>query len=238
MELDLLGSVALTISAAIAVTVLATGFGSDLTARIRIATWLAAWFVLVVALAAGRVLHDRPDLGVAGLGIALLLPMVVLIDRTLRSPTLRRGLDSVPLSVLVGVNAIRAFGALFVVLYAADRLPAPFAPVAGWGDVFIGLTAIPVAWLAYKKGVAAHGMVLIWNTLGSMDLIAAITLGVTSSPGPLRLIFAEPDSGIMTTLPWLLIPGFLVPLLMTTHLAVFYRMSRAHGLGPRASAAV
>jgi hypothetical protein len=30
----------------------------------------------------------------------------------------------------------------------------------------------------------------------------------------------------MTTLPWLLIPGFLVPLLATAHLAIFYRLAK------------
>jgi len=28
----------------------------------------------------------------------------------------------------------------------------------------------------------------------------------------------------MTTLPWLLIPGFLVPLLMSVHIAIFIRL--------------
>ena len=91
-------------------------------------------------------------------------------------------------------------------------------------------SAIPVARLAYKKGAAAHSAVLIWNSLGLLDLVAAVGLGVTSSPGPLRLIFAEPDTAIMITLPWLLIPGFLVPLLASTHLAVFYRLSQAESL--------
>jgi hypothetical protein len=31
----------------------------------------------------------------------------------------------------------------------------------------------------------------------------------------------------MSTLPWLIIPGFLVPLLATTHIAIFHRL-RAH----------
>jgi hypothetical protein len=156
-----------------------------------------------------------------------MLPIVVLSVRVFRSPALRRGLDSVPLSLLVGVNSIRTFGVVFLLLYAAGRLPAPFATVAGWGDIAIGLTAIPIAWLAYKKGTSAQSMVMIWNTLGLLDLIAAVGLGVTSSPGPLQLIFAEPGAGIMTTLPWLLIPGFLVPLLASTHLAVFFRLNRA-----------
>jgi len=40
------------------------------------------------------------------------------------------------------------------------------------------------------------------------------------------LIFAEPSSAIMTTLPWLLIPGFLVPLLFAVHIGTFVRLAK------------
>jgi hypothetical protein len=227
MTLDLLASIELTACAAIAVAVIAIGFGEDVLARVRIAAGLTAWFILVTVMAATEVLDYQHGLGVPGLGVAVMLPIVILGVRVLRSPSLLRALRAIPLSMLVGVNVIRVFGGMLLILYAAGRLPAPFAPVAGWGDILVGLTAIPVAWLTYKKGAAAHSTILIWNTLGLVDLIAAVGLGVTSSPGPLRLIFAQPGAGIMTTLPWLLIPGFLVPLLASTHLAVFYRLRSA-----------
>lgn len=230
MELDLLASIEMTVCAAIAVAVVAVGFGEDARARARIAIGLTAWFAIVTVLAAMEVFHFQHGLGVPGIGVAVTLPIIILSVRVLRSPSLHRALQTIPLFMLIGVNVIRIFGAMFVVLYAAGRLPAPFAPVAGWGDILVGLSAIPVAWLAYKKGAAAHSAVLIWNTLGLVDLIAAVGLGVTSSPGPLRLIFAEPGAGIMTVLPWLLIPGFLVPLLASTHLAVFYRLSQTESL--------
>ncbi|MBI3563273.1 MAG: hypothetical protein HY080_16335 [Gammaproteobacteria bacterium] len=226
MELDLLATIEMTVCAALAVAVLAIGFGGNLQARIRIAAGLAGWFILVTLLAAMGLFNNQHGVGVPGLGLAVLLPIVVLSVRVLRSPLLRRRLQTIPLSTLIGVNVIRIFGATFVLLYAADRLPAPFAPLAGWGDIFIGLTAIPVAWLTYKKREAAHTTVMIWNTLGLLDLIAAVALGVTSSPGPLQLIFTTPDASLMTALPWLMIPGFLVPLLASTHLAVFYRLGR------------
>jgi hypothetical protein len=60
-----------------------------------------------------------------------------------------------------------------------------------------------------------------------LDLVAAVGLGVISSPGPLHLIADEPGSALMTTLPSMLIPAFLVPLLAATHLAVFYHMRKA-----------
>jgi hypothetical protein len=137
-------------------------------------------------------------------------------------PRLREVLDRIPLTALIGVNALRVLGVVFVLLYAAGRLPAPFAPAAGWGDIFVGLTALPVAW-AVRKGVH-RGLVLAWNTLGLADLVNAIVLGVVSSPGPLQVFMDEPNAAIMSTLPWVLIPCFLVPLLILTHLAVFYRL--------------
>lgn len=227
MTFDLLASIELTACAAIAITALAIGFGKDVTTRLRIAAGLGAWFVLVTVMAATEVLDYRHGVGVPALGITVILPIVILCVSVLRSPSFYRALQAVPLSVLIGVNVIRTLGVMFVLLYAAGRLPAPFAPVAGWGDIVIGLTAIPVAWLAHQKGAAAHSTILTWNTLGLVDLVAAVGLGAVSSPGPLRLIFAEPGSAIMTTLPWLLIPGFLVPLLASTHLAVFYRLRKA-----------
>ena len=132
----------------------------------------------------------------------------------------------VPVALLIGVNTIRILGVVFLVLHAAGRLPGPFAPVAGWGDIFVGLAAGPLAWWAHKKPLPARPAVWAWNVFGLVDLVAAVSLGATSAPGPLRLIFAEPGTAMMSTLPWLLIPGFLVPLLACTHLAIFYRLVR------------
>ncbi|HET8761753.1 MAG TPA: hypothetical protein VFN94_11825 [Nitrospiria bacterium] len=227
MNVDLLASIEMTACAAVAIAVLAIGFGEDVSTRIRLATGLAAWFMLVTAMAATEVLHDQRGFGVPGLGVAVILPLVILSVGVFRSPTLYQALRAIPLSALIVVNVIRVFGVMFLLLYAAGRLPAPFAPVAGWGDILVGLFAAPVAWLAHKKGATAASRVRIWNTIGLLDLIAAVGLGVASSSGPLQPIFTEPGSGIMTTLPWLLIPGFLVPLLASTHLAVFYRLSTA-----------
>lgn len=226
MEFDLLASIELTASAAIAVSILAVGFGENAGARLRVASWLTLWFVVVVIMAATKVLTYEHGVGSPGLGVAVLLPMVILGVGVLRSPSLRRALQTLPLSLFIGIHVIRILGVTFLILYAAGRLPAPFAPIAGWGDIAVGLAAGPVAWAVFRNGAAARLKALVWNTLGLLDLIVAIGLGVVSSPGPLQLIFKAPGSAIMTTLPWLLIPGFLVPLLAATHLAVFYRLKR------------
>ena len=226
MEFDVLASIGLTACAAVAVSALAIGLGQSAVKRTLLGAAFAAWFFLVTLLGATQALHFEHGIGVPGLGIAVLLPIVILGVSVLRSAALRRALLAMPLSLLIGVNTIRILGVVFLILYGAGRLPAPFAPSAGWGDIIVGLAAGPLAWLAHKKPAAAAPAVWLWNAFGLIDLIIAVGLGVTSSPGPLRLIFAEPGTAIMTSLPWLLIPGFLVPLLASTHLAIFYRLAK------------
>jgi len=225
MNLDLLASIEITACAAIAIAVLAAGFGEDTRARVRIASALGAWYTAIAALAALGAFRYQYGFGVPAIGTAVMLPIAVFGWRVLRSPSLRHRLQTISLSTLIGVNAIRVFGATFLVLHAAGRLSDPFASVAGWGDILVGIAAVPVAWLTMRRAVRAHAAVWIWNTFGLLDLVAAVALGIASSPGPLRLMFEEPGTGLMTALPWMLIPGFLVPLLASTHLAVFYRLA-------------
>jgi hypothetical protein len=230
MNVDVLSSIELTASAAIVIAALSIAFGSNAATRIRSAAWLSAWFVLVVILAATRALYYEHGLGTPGLGLAVALPIAILCATVARVQSLRESFHRVPLWLLVGVHMVRLLGVSFVVLYAAHRLPAPFAPVAGWGDIFVGATAAPVAWFAYRRPMNTRPLLWIWNLIGTADLIAAVGLGVISSPGPQRLIFAEPSSAIMTMLPWLLIPGFLVPLLFAVHIGIFIRLVK-HNAG-------
>ena len=227
MNTDLVGSIELTASAAIVVAALSIGFASDTGTRIRIAIGLSLWFVLVVILAATRALYYEHGLGTPGLGLAIVIPIIIFCLIVGRVQSLRETFHRVPLWLLVAVHIVRLLGISFIILYTSHRLPAPFAPVAGWGDIFVGATAVPVAWFAYRRPSNAPLAIWIWNAIGAFDLIAAVGLGVISSPGPQRLIFAEPSSAIMTTVPWLLIPGFLVPLLFAIHVGIFARIARS-----------
>jgi hypothetical protein len=224
MNTDLIGAVELTASAAIVIAALSIGFGRSAAARVRIAVSLGLWFVVVVSLAASRALYYERGLGAPGLGFAVVVPVIVLCSIVARIKSLHENFQRVPIWLLVGVHVVRILGISFIVLYGSHRLPAPFAPVAGWGDIFVGITAPVVAWLAYRQAANLRPIIWIWNLIGTIDLLAAVGLGVTSSPGPARLIFAEPSSAIMSTLPWLIIPGFLVPLLFAVHIGIFVRL--------------
>ena len=91
------------------------------------------------------------------------------------------------------------------------------------GDVAAGAAALPIALWVARQPDTARRAVLVWNSFGLADLVIAVTLGALSAPGPSRVFFDDPGSGLMTSVPWILIPCFLVPSLMFVHLVVFYR---------------
>ncbi len=225
MIFDLVGAIELTASSAILITVVALAMAATRDRQALLAAALAAWFVAVVALGASRVLSYDGALGVPGLGLAVILPILVMTTLAFGTTGGRQALAEVPVPTLIGVNVVRVLGVDFLLLHAAGRLPVPFAPAAGWGDFVVGAAAPLVAWMVARDWPGSRRVALAWNALGLLDLVDAVGLGVTSSPGPLRVFVGDPSSAIMSELPWVLIPCFVVPLLVFTHLAVFARLA-------------
>jgi hypothetical protein len=221
---DLLSTAELTASSAIVVFFLSSMLANTARQRALVAAALAGWFCLVLAAGATGALAHPIGPGIPGVGVAVLIPIILLSGLVLGMARGRELVRRAPLAPLIGVHSVRILGITFVLLYAAKRLPAPFAPVAGWGDVSVGVLAIPLALLLVRSAKVPKGWIALWNTLGLADLVAAITLGALSAPGPQRLFPGEPSSAIMASLPWLLIPGYLVPSLAFLHLCTFYRL--------------
>jgi hypothetical protein len=236
VQLDLVGTFLLTGIAALAIGLPALWYARAPGGLGLLAAHIL-WFAAVVALAASGALNWGLELGAPVFGLAIVIPIVVLLILATLVPTTRRALLAIPLPVVIGVHAIRILGFLFLLLFVAGRVSAPFAPTAGWGDIVAGATAVPVAWALASRAASVRWLVLVWNSFGLLDFIAASGLGMTSAPGsPLQLFFDAPGSTTMTTLPWAIIPVFLVPQLLLGHLAVYRRLGGlADNLAPAGS---
>jgi hypothetical protein len=225
MTLDIIGAIGLTASAATVVAGLVTGATDQLALRFRIALAFAAWFALMVAAGAIGVFDNRIGIGTPAIGAAVLIPVLLVAYAGARLPGIASAVSAIPTPFLIGVNCVRILGVLFLLLHADRQLSAPFAPSAGWGDILVGVAALPVAFQAVRQTRYWRVLTLAWNSFGLLDLIVAIGLGVTSAPGsPIRLFFTEPGTVLMGTLPWVLTPAFIVPLLILTHLELFHRL--------------
>ena len=172
---------------------------------------IAGWFVFTLVASALHVFRTDFSSPAIFLGLAALTPIVVFAVWFATSEGFRQFVQSLDAGILTLVQSWRIVGFTFIVLYVYAILPGVFALSAGWGDIFIGVTA---PWVALRLANPEHRRGFIfWQVLGILDLVSAVTLGTTA-----RLIA---PNGISTTpltvLPLSIIPTFAVPLLLILH---------------------
>jgi hypothetical protein len=194
--------------------------------RLTFGAVAGAWIGLASGLAAAGALEFSPQQKVPLIGVLVSAPLMITAALWAGSPRFRASLMAIPMQLLIGLNSLRVLGVLFLVLTVAGRLSGPFPYSAGFGDIITGILAIPVARLALSGSPQAARAIAWWNLFGILDLVAAVTLGITSAQGsPLQLIHAGVGSEAMQHLPFSLVPTVLVPFYLVTHAVVFAQLS-------------
>jgi len=183
----------------------------------------ALWIVVVVAVAASgipqKLKPPAPQL------VVLILTIALISFGRLYSP-LRAWIVTVDLRGLVGVHVLRALaGAAF--LWAASRgsLSPDFARMAGYGDIAVAVLALAMIVFVTPERPSAPLLYVIWNTLGLIDImlvvITAARIGMTDAPAMAQLL--KPSFAV--------IPLFLVPVVIASHIWIFERLLRRVGVG-------
>ena len=127
---------------------------------------------------------------------------------------------NIDLRWLVLFHLTRLFaGMYFLVLCQHDELPCGFARPAGWGDIVVAVLALAV--VGAMRSQFTKPLLLIWNTLGLIDIIFVVF-------GALRFGVKDWQSmHALRELPLSLLPTFLVPLIIASHVLIFVRLVRA-----------
>ncbi|MCU1239635.1 MAG: hypothetical protein JWO71_361 [Candidatus Acidoferrum typicum] len=169
------------------------------------------WFVFALSASALHLFQNNANRIGLAVAIAAVTPIVVFSLWFAASDSFRRFTLSLNPKLLTSAQSWRFVGFTFVLLEAHRILPAVFAFPAGYGDMFIGVTASYVAW---KLADPAHrNYFIFWQLLGILDLVIAVSVGTTAA-----LIDRQgPPMVPMTMLPLSLIPTFLVPLFIILH---------------------
>jgi hypothetical protein len=169
-----------------------------------------AWFVFALSASALHVFQNQLQAVGIAVGVAALIPLIIFFVWFGTSKAFREFTLALDPQRLTFAQTWRVIGLVFVVLEAHHRLPATFALPAGYGDIFIGVTASAVA---FKLATPQHrGWFIAWQVLGIWDLVSAVGLGTTA-----RLFDQATTMDPMTVLPLSLVPTFLVPLFLMFH---------------------
>lgn len=185
---------------------------ASLLARLFFWCWFGA------ALAAGHFLWLQrvPPLAVPAIVLGL---TGLLISGYLRIGLIRAWVDALDLRVLVLLHLTRFVGIYFLVLHQRGELPYAFAVPGGIGDIIVAAMALPVAFAPLEPATRRR-VTRIWNVVGLLDILFVVATAV-------RLNLADPAQlRALTQLPLSLLPTFLVPLIIASHIVIFVRLAR------------
>lgn len=176
---------------------------------------IGAWFCLAAAASlAGRLENVSPPI-IAG--IVWTLTILALLA-CWRVNTLRTWVLAVDLRWLVLLHLTRFVGFYFLFLSSRSELPFAFAAPAGGGDITVAFLAFLLLILSDARNWT---VLIIWNTLGLTDILFVVLLA-------LRLGLADRQSmHALREFPLSLLPTFLVPLIIVSHILIFVRAAVA-----------
>jgi hypothetical protein len=182
------------------------------------------WFLLALIVGATRLLASIPPPFPQAVLFCLVISLLVLFWKT---NVFRNWSLNVDIRILLLVHLTRFVGIYFLILYSRGELPYDFAVVGGWGDIIVGATSLLVLLLSRTGGLRGSVIYFVWNLFGFIDILfVVITAG--------RFAIADPKSMMaLTNLPLSLLPTFIVPIIIYSHIVIFIRLwrSKINGFG-------
>jgi hypothetical protein len=176
----------------------------------------AVWFVLAcVAGGTGLIARLTPPIPQVLIGVSTL----ALILTGVLHPGLRAWLSRVNLRGFVAFHLTRFVGIWFLVLYQSGELTGEFAVAAGWGDILTATGALGIAGFM-RNPESKPWLLMLWNAFGLADILTVV---VTAT----RIAMRTPsEMAPLLQFPMSLVPTFVVPLVIASHVLVFVRLRR------------
>jgi hypothetical protein len=195
-------------------------------AALRVLAGLVVWFLYAGLMGHFGIISNaemRPP-GIAFIVIPVLLFLIFFLVRPSDSAP---GVLAFPLWLILGTQCFRVGVELFLhQLWIEGLVPRMMTFKGANIDIYIGLSAPLIAWFS-TRGRWGLKLASAWNILGLLALLNVVTRAVLTAPGPLNLIHTEVPDRMIGTFPFLLIPGFFVPLAVMLHVLAIRSIRRS-----------
>jgi hypothetical protein len=94
-------------------------------------------------------------------------------------------------------------------------------------DIISGITAPFIAYFYYRKSKIGKGLAIAWNIVCLGLVLNIVMYGILSVPYPFqRFGFEQPNTGVLY-FPFLLLPGFIVPAVIFSHLVALRQLFKS-----------
>lgn len=180
---------------------------------------IGLWVWLIAALVVGRLELLKPVPLPAVQAVLFGLTGLLLLG-CLRLPRLRDWVNVLDLRVLVAFHLTRFVGIYFLLLYRRGELPFDFAVRGGLGDIVAASLALLICVVPLREALRRRA-ITIWNVIGFLDIMLVVFYAGRNG------LAGNPQMKLLTVLPLSLLPTFIVPVIIATHVLIFLRLRRA-----------
>lgn len=176
---------------------------------VRLVVW--TWFLGAIVVGRLGVLERLPAPTTQAILVAL---TGLLLAVSFGIAAVRTWLLALDPRALVLLHVVRFVGVYFLVLYHRGQLPYAFAVLGGCGDIVVAFLALGVVFVPMRAEIRRRAC-LVWNTIGLVDI--AFVVGTAA-----RIAWSQPEQlAALRRLPLSVLPTFLVPLIIATHVIIF-----------------
>ena len=137
----------------------------------------------------------------------------------------RAFIDNINLKTLTYFHAIRIPVEIGLALLFHQGLVSVYMTFEGTNfDMFSGLTAPLVAYVAYRSGTVNKKLLLGWNVVCLLLLLNVVITSVFAMPSPFQTISMDQPNIAILHFPFSLLPTVIVPLVLFAHLVAFRQL--------------
>ncbi len=156
------------------------------------------------------------------------LPPIILIISLFRSRLFNVILKIIPKRWLIYVQSFRIILNLMLwVGFVGIFVPLQMTFLWLNQDIIVGLTAILAGSLFFRRRYMRWEAVL-WNVFGLFLIINLVIIAFFSAPHPFQVFLNEPHNTFVANMPFIWIPGFIVPFAIAMHLFSLKQLMRKY----------
>ncbi|WP_299464095.1 hypothetical protein [uncultured Microscilla sp.] len=151
--------------------------------------------------------------------IALVVPMLCIIA-FMSSSTGRAIIAHLPAHWLVYAQVFRIPMELILwALFLEQVIPVQMTFEGFNYDVLTAIFALPIGYFCFTRSRLHKRWAIAWNVLGLGLVTTIVTVAILSAPTPFRVFHNAPANTFIAYLPYIWLPGFVVPMAYLMHFA-------------------
>lgn len=180
---------------------------------------LAIWIGLQMVLSVNGFYSDSPEVNPPKFPLLVGPPLIFMLFLFLNKSG-QKFIQSLSLRKLTLISVVRIPVEIVLYLLAYYQAIPEIMTFEGANyDILAGFSAIFILAFIFKGSVANRKVLITWNIISLMLLINIIVIAVLSAPFSFQQISISKPNWAVLFFPYALLPGFIVPVVLYSHLA-------------------